>query len=161
MLVVADSSPLNFLVRLGYADSLPKLFEEVAIPPQVAAELTRPETPKVVRDFITKPPAWLVVRAPSQIEVIPGLDPGEAAAINLALELKAALLLIDERDGRKAARRRNIPVTGTIGVLERAAENGLLNLREAFLRLKEQPDFWIQPNYLDERLAIFERQRGI
>lgn len=145
MLVVADSSPLNFLVRLGYAGFLPILFREVVIPPQVATELSEPSTPRAVREFVAKPASWLVIRAPERIEPITGIDPGEAAAISLALELKAALLLIDERDGRKAARKRNLPVTETIGVLERAAEMGLVPLALAFSRLKEQSDFRIRP----------------
>jgi predicted nucleic acid-binding protein len=59
MLVVADSSPLNVLVVVGYADILPKLFQAVVIPPQVAGELSHPRTPAAVREFIASPPSWL------------------------------------------------------------------------------------------------------
>ena len=159
MLVVADSSPLNFIIRLGYVDSLPRLFEAVVIPPQVAEELSQPRTPKAVRDFMARPPAWLTIRSPMHIETILGIDPGEAAAISLARELKADLLLVDDREGRNAAAKRNIPVTGTIGVIERAAHRGLLDLPEAFRRLKEQPDFWVDHKLLDQRLALFLRQK--
>ena len=159
MLVVADSSPLNFIIRLGNVDSLPRLFEAVAIPPQVAEELSHMRTPKAVRDFMVRLPQWLTIRSPMHIETIPGVDPGEAAAISLARELKADLLLIDDREGRKAAVKRHIPVTGTIGVLERAAQAGLLDLPEAFHGLKEQPDFWVDHKLLDQRLALFLRQK--
>ncbi|HVA50702.1 MAG TPA: DUF3368 domain-containing protein [Pirellulales bacterium] len=70
------------------------------------------------------------------------------------MELKADLLLIDDSQGRKAAASRQIPFTGTIGVLELAADRGLLNLRDAFERVK-QTDFWISPDLLDERLKLW------
>lgn len=52
------------------------------------------------------------------------LDPGEAEAIALALELQADLILIDERDGRSAAERAGLRVTGVLGVLLRAKSHG-------------------------------------
>ena len=45
------------------------------------------------------------------------LDAGEAEAISLALELKADILLIDEKEGRKIAKRYALPVTGVLGML--------------------------------------------
>ena len=153
MLVVADSSPLIVLINIGQIDVLPKLFGEVIIPFEVSAELQQPNRPQAVRDLIASGPAWLLERAPSTIEPIPSLHAGELAAICLAQELKADLLLIDEVSGRRAAIDRHIPVTGTIGVLELAADEGLLDLREAFARVKET-DFWISQELLDERLKV-------
>jgi hypothetical protein len=54
-----------------------------------------------------------------------GPDPGEAAAISLAAELGAALL-IDELDGRREAQARGLTVIGAVGILERAADVGLI-----------------------------------
>lgn len=81
------------------------------------------------------------------------LHPGELAAISLAQELKADLLLIDESRGRQAAADRQIPFTGTIGVLELAADEKLLDLRDAFERVKKT-DFWISHELLEERLKL-------
>lgn len=63
------------------------------------------------------------------------LDPGERAAIALAEERGAHFLLMDERAGVIVARTRGLVTTGTLGVLDRAAAMGLVNLREAFERL--------------------------
>jgi predicted nucleic acid-binding protein len=52
MIVVADSSPLIVLVNIGHVQILPTLFQEVFIPPQIAAELADPKRPQGVRDFI-------------------------------------------------------------------------------------------------------------
>jgi len=65
--------------------------------------------------------------------------------------LKADLLLIDEARGRKAAADRHIPFAGMVGVLELAADQGLLDLQDAFARVKKT-DFWIAHDLLDDRL---------
>lgn len=160
MLVVADSSPLNFLIRLGFIDVLPALFGNVIIPNEVAEELTRLRTPEEVRRYIAAPPPWLRVQAPKRFEPIDKIHQGEAAAICLAIELGADLLLIDDAAWRRAARERAVAVAGTVGVLEKAADRGLVNLADAFARLKEQRDFWIDPRLLDDRLLRFRARHG-
>ncbi len=153
MIVVADSSPLIVLIEIGHVDLLPELFHEIIVPPQVLAETLQFRRRHVVHDFFAVAHAWLVERTPSTIEAIPALHAGELAAISLARELNAELLLIDEIAGRRAAADRHIPLTGTIGVLELAADRGLLDLRDAFERVK-RTDFWISPRLLDERLEL-------
>lgn len=161
MLVVADSSPLIAMVNIEQIGVLPSLFNEVAVPPEIVAELREPRRPASVRQFIASSPAWLQERRPVAIEAIPALHAGEIAAISLARELNADLLLIDELAGRKAATSRGIAIAGTVGVLELAAERGLLNLATAFARLKTT-DFWISHDLLDRRLQVFRlRQSGI
>lgn len=154
MLVVADSSPIIALINIGCVDVLPEIFERVAIPPQVAAELGDLKRPGEVRDFVAQLPAWLSIHVLRALEAIPGLHLAECEAINLASELRADLLLIDERDGRRAAGVRKLAFTGTIGVLERAATHGLIDLKDAFDRLKET-DFWVSPKLLDLRLQKY------
>jgi predicted nucleic acid-binding protein len=154
MLVVADSSPLIVLINIGHAGILPTLFGQVFVPPEVFAELRAPVRPVQVSSFVNPSPVWLIERAPVTVENIPLLHAGELAAISLARELKADLLLIDEQRGRKAAAERHVAITGTIGVLELGAHRGLLDLGTAFAAIK-QTDFWISPKLLDERLKRF------
>src|SRR5262249_50788128 len=91
---------------------------------------------------------------------IAGLHAGEAAAISLAREVLASRLIIDESRGRRAAVERSLQVIGTIGVLEAAAEMGLIELEQAFEQVK-QTDFWLAPTFLDEPLARFRgRERA-
>lgn len=159
MLVVADSSPFIVLINIACIDVLPILFSKVLIPPEVSAELAQFNRPQSVREFIAAPPHWLTEKAPSTVEPIPTLHAGEVSAISLALEVHADLLLIDEILGRKAAVVRGIPIAGTIGVIEQAAEQNLLDLKDTFARIK-QTDFWISSELLDERLRLFiERTR--
>jgi predicted nucleic acid-binding protein len=159
MLVVADSSPLIVLIKIEHVEVLPTLFGTVVIPPEVAAELRRGNRPREVRDFIASPPSWLLQRSPAAIESIPKLHQGELAAISLARELRADLLLIDDRNGRRAAANRHIAVTGTIGVLELSAGRNLIDLRDAFERVKKT-DFWVAHDLLDKRLSNFNSGPG-
>jgi predicted nucleic acid-binding protein len=155
MIVIADSSPLIALVNIGQIDLLPKLFGGVVIPPEVAAELDVSNRPQAVRDLMASRPPWLTVQSATRIEPIQSLHAGECAAISLARDLNADLILIDEVRGRREAVKRGFRITGTVGVLELAASRGWLNLRDAFNRLK-QIDFWISHELLDERLMRLE-----
>jgi predicted nucleic acid-binding protein len=158
MIVVADTSPLIVLINLGHVEILPRLFGQV-VPPEVMEELRHERGAASVRDLACSPPSWLVERAPRHGGVIERLDKGESAAINLALELGADLLLIEEALGRKAAIERRVVIAGTIGVLEMGAHAGLLDLADAFERLL-RTDFWITKEFLDARLAAFRRERS-
>lgn len=135
-LVVSDNSPLNVLIRIECEDILPKLFERVFVPPEVADEMAHPAAPDSVREFILHPPTWLFIQSPKQLLSLPGLDPGEAAAISLANEVKAPLL-IDERNGRKAAKEIGVEVIGAVGALERAADLRLIpDLAAVYKRIR-------------------------
>jgi predicted nucleic acid-binding protein len=70
------------------------------------------------------------------------LGQGEWEAIALAQELKAELLLIDDREGRREARRRLLPVTGTLGILDKGAERGLIDLPAVLTKL-QQTNFYL------------------
>ncbi len=139
MIVVADSSPLNYLVLIGEGDLLHRLYGRVLIPQGVLSELQHPGTPSAVVEWVKRRPAWLEVR---QVAVLPEetrgeLDVGEREAIALAEEYRPdVLLLMDEETGRLEARRRNIRTTGTLGVLADAAARGLVDLRAAIDRLR-------------------------
>ena len=61
--IVSDATPLNYLVEIGAADVLPQLYGRVIIPPAVRAELNHAKTPKAVREWLSKSPAWLGVSA--------------------------------------------------------------------------------------------------
>jgi predicted nucleic acid-binding protein len=138
MLVVADTSPINYLVLLEQTAVLPALYTRVLLPPAVVTELQDLEAPEEVRAWVANLPAWCEVRGPAPLgeaETLAHLGAGEREAILLAQELQADVLLIDEEEGRQAARSRALTVTGTLGVLERAAERGLLDLPSTLARL--------------------------
>jgi predicted nucleic acid-binding protein len=138
--VIADTSPLNYLLLIGEVAVLPALYRQVAIPREVMTELSDAAAPPSVSSWVLTPPNWLIVRSTGAVHEDPTLqqlDPSERAAILLAQEEPDVLLSIDETAGRTEATRRGIPNTGTLGVLRVAAIRQLLDLPIALKRLTE------------------------
>jgi|SRR5271163_3794762 len=160
--VVADATPLHYLILIGAVEVLPRIFERVHIPIEVREELTCEATPPVVRTWMKDVPGWLEVfgtrAAASQDAALRELDLGERAAILLAESIGADLLLIDERAGALLAQRRGLAVTGTLGILDLASRAGLLRLREAFMQLRKT-NFRYPPSLM-EMLLEEERKRS-
>ena len=139
-MVVADTSPLHYLVLVQVVEILPPLFRQVLIPEEVHHELLQEKTPPAVRSWITDRPSWLeVVRIDWSVpRVIPDLDAGEAAAILLAEQQGPnTFLLMDDAKGRREATKRGLASTGTLGVLRAGSRAGLLRLREVNATLIE------------------------
>jgi len=164
MIVVADTSPLNYLLQIGCESLLPALYGRVLMPPAVSAELNDPSTPPLVRQWITQAPDWLEIRiivsAPDS--ELSFLGEGEQQAIQLALERHADLLLIDDRRGRAEADRRGIATTGTLGVLLTSARRGLVDAEASYHRLMRETNFranaMVEESFL-RRLREIERSR--
>jgi predicted nucleic acid-binding protein len=159
-LVVADASPLHYLVLLRQHDLLRQLFDAVVIPPKVVEELSQPSTPPEVRAWMRNPPAWLSVDDRPLGERIPNLDPGEADAIALALALHAEVLLIDEHRGRTEARRLGLQPLGVVGVLEQASNMDLVDLAAVLKQLVTATNFRITNRVVEEVLARDEERRS-
>jgi predicted nucleic acid-binding protein len=155
MIVVADTSPINYLVLIKEIDLLPTLFGHVLLPQGVFQELTHPKSPAEVIDWISRPNAWLEVRMVTTVASpqLMQLDAGEREAIQLALETGADALLMDETEGRQIAESLRLQVRGTLGILERAAKLNLIDFRAALARL-DQTSFRISPSV---REAFFRR----
>ncbi len=120
MVVISDTSPLTALLLADQAELLRALFTRVVIPPAVQRELLCAHT---------QLPAWIEVISPCHIPASitdGGLDAGETEAIALALELHPDTLLMDERLGRRLALKHGLPVTGLLGFLVLAKQQGLV-----------------------------------
>ncbi len=138
MIVVSDTSPINYLLLIRQIDLLPRLFQQIIIPDVVRDEMLDPDAPLVLQQWIANPPPWLEIRAVSVTDgSLSALDPGEQAAITLAQTLPADLLIIDERLGRQTASKLEIPLIGTIGILDDAASQGWIDLADAITRLQQ------------------------
>ena len=158
--IVADTTPLNYLVLIDAVAVLPRLYGRVLVPPSVLAELSDPHAPAQVRNWATQSHTWVDVvslMAPANASLTP-LDAGEQDAIALATEQHASLLLMDERDGVIAARARNLKVIGTLAVLDTAAAHGWLDLPTMFTRLR-QTTFRSPHRLMDTMLEQDARRR--
>lgn len=152
MIVVADTSPINYLLLINQIDLLPRLFQHIIIPNVVRDEMLDPDAPSVLQQWIVNPPSWLSVQTVPVIDTtLSNLDLGEQGAITLAQTLSADLLIIDERLGRRIAEEREIAIIGTLGILDDAAAQGLVNLGEAISQL-EQTNFRISRRIIETLL---------
>jgi predicted nucleic acid-binding protein len=119
MIVISNTSPISNLAAIGHLELLQQLYSNIIIPPAVYQELI---------DSGDTDPATLAVQTQSWIQTQPvsdrvlletlqsNLDPGEAEAITLAVEIHADRLIIDERRGRNEAIRLGLQVTGLLGI---------------------------------------------
>ena len=152
MIVVSDTSPINYLLLINQVDLLPRLFERIIIPEAVSEEMLASGSPLTVQKWIKNSPPWLEIQAVFTLDSsLSRLDLGEQAAITLAQTLPADLLLIDERLGRKEANERSIPIIGTLGILDEAARQGWIDLRETIAQL-QQTNFRISPRLIQTLL---------
>jgi predicted nucleic acid-binding protein len=136
-LLVADAGPLHYLVQIGAVEVMPALAGRVLLPEAVWRELREPAAAPVVREWAASLPPWVELR---QSPVATGFSPQLSAAdhdcIGLALETQA-MLLMDDRRGRRAAGELGVRTIGTLGILEAASAKGLLPLADAIRRLRQ------------------------
>ena len=138
MIVVADTSPLNYLILLGHTGVLANLYGRVAIPHAVREEMLAAGAPSVVRAWAANLPEWVELISAIRIDsTLPlELGAGEREAISLAIELQADVVLIDDYPARIAAEERGLPVTGCLTVLLRASRRGYLDFDGTLIQLK-------------------------
>ena len=142
--VVSDSTCLIGLERIGELNILPALFDPIMIPPEVE------------REFGSKF-SWLQLENLTGSLLVAALrltvDAGEAEAIALASE-KNCLLISDDKQARAAAKRLGVAVIGTVGVLVRAKQNGVVTAIKPILDDLELNSFFISQALREEALKL-------
>lgn len=135
-LVVVNTTPIITLSAVRQLDLLRHLYGEVLIPEAVRVELLAGGGRRIGAAELAERP-WirpLALRDPGRADLLlADLDRGEAEVIALAQELQAGLVIIDERLARRHAERLNLPLTGTLGVLLRAKNAGLISRLEPLI----------------------------
>jgi uncharacterized protein len=147
VIVVADTSVLINLCRVGQGGLFESLFREVVIPPEVAAEFLA-LTVASPRFSGLRMPAGIREQSPSTIlpavRAAQGLDVGEAMALSLAVEIRADAVLIDERRGHEIAVQLGLRTIGILGILLSAKAAGLIpRIAPVVEMLERDAGFWI------------------
>ena len=142
---VTNSTCLIGLERIGRLDLLPQVFDTVFAPPTVVAEVRSPLT-------------WLTVQTVENSAFVAALktqmDEGEAEAIALAVELDNVILILDDKKARRVAQQIGLKVIGTVGMLLRAKNQGVITEIKPLLTELVQVDFRITNAIIQEALRL-------
>lgn len=153
--VIVNNTPLSALWSIGHLELLRDLYGEILIPQAVYEEFLAKETTK--RQTFLRNAAWIKSTAltnPRQALVYVGLDRGEAEVLALADELSARLIVIDERRGRRYAKRLGLPLTGTLGILLAAKDKGLIPSVTPLIDELLEKGLYLSPEIVSKSLEI-------
>jgi predicted nucleic acid-binding protein len=153
---VSDTSTVSNLALIGRLDLLARLHGTVIIPPAVHEELMRLrqaaarlaiEAALAEGRLRIEPPTSVVGSAPQ-------LHAGESECLALAMDSLPTLLLMDEAEGRRVARRHGIALSGVVGVLIAARRRDWIpSLKAELLALRTTARFFIAPSLFEQALA--------
>jgi len=156
---VSDSSPLIHLAKIEALELISRLYSRILIPPAVWREVVEESDgrPGAVEMEKAVAAGWMVKQAAKNETLVVALrqtlDNGEAEAVALATELHPESVLLDDKLARQMARRLGVVVTGTIGVLLRAKQLGLIvELRPLIARLQSEGGYYIDPGLIEKAL---------
>jgi predicted nucleic acid-binding protein len=161
MKIISNTGPIIGLAKINLLFLLNQIASEVLIPPMVHRELMGkigPETARIdkaLRDFLKV--ADLKPLNPAVEKEVSDLDEGEREVIGLASTTSGQVLIVmDDRAGREAAAKLNIPVSGLMGILLLAKEKGIVKKIGPLLLELRDKGYWLS----DEVVQTAKRLAG-
>jgi predicted nucleic acid-binding protein len=156
-IVISDTSPIRALAHLDLLPILQQLFESVFVPPAVEQELLHP--PRGLPVVAVRDLEFVQIRSPQDVETVErlleDLDPGEAEAIALGLEIGVFAILLDESAGRAMAKQLGLWPIGVLGLLVRAKQRGLVGAVAPLIdQLVAELSFFISNSLRSEILLL-------
>lgn len=148
MLVVSDTTALTTLLKCGEESVLQQLFGSLVVPEAVWSELIR------FHPFLPSFVSMRKLDAPEQrLEGTETLGRGEAEALKLATQIRADLVLTDDKQARRAAMALGIPVSGTLGILVLAKRRGCVkDVRLLIEKLEAKGNLYLSESVKAEAL---------
>jgi predicted nucleic acid-binding protein len=141
--IIADTSCLILLHKIGEFSLLQKLFGQITI------------TSEIEKEFGLKLPEWVIIKNSSNQNykniIKASVDTGEASAIALALEEPGSLLILDDLKARKLAASLNLQYTGTLGILVEGKLSGHLNSIKPLIAKIRLTNFHL-PDALEQKI---------
>jgi predicted nucleic acid-binding protein len=155
---ISNTSPLLYLHLTKQLDLLPHLYGTVYVPPAVEVELQAGAERGVDVPHVDALP-WVQIMplaSASSIPIVMDLGRGEAEVIALGLEHPDSRLILDDTLGRRIARLHKLRITGTVGVVVKAKQAGLLPAVAPILFALQEAGLWLSDALVTEVL----RQAG-
>lgn len=142
--VIADTSCLILLDKIGELGLLQSLFQRVTITEEIADE------------FGQRLPDWFTVRSVGKINFqhTLDLDIGEASAITLALELDSVLLVLDDYKARKVAQKAGLDITGTLRLFLKAKSLNIIGSVRPLLEKIQLTNFRYSQKVFEQILQL-------
>lgn len=144
-IVISNTTPIVTLLGIGKLEVLKDLYGEIIVPEMVAKEIEQGKGKLFYTDL--KKIDWIKIQAIQDKALyqylLDDLDEGEAAVIALAQELNAKVLLIDEKLARQQAQLQGFTCIGTLGLLLKAKEKGIIATLKPLLMQMQANGIWL------------------
>jgi len=153
--IIINNTPLVALWSLDRLDLLRDLFGVVWLPTAVESEFLAVDP--VARQQALVGADWLQTVSLAETRhalTYTGLDRGEAEVLAVAVEHEARLVIMDERKGRRYAHRLGLPLTGTLGVLLLAKEEGLVTAAGPLIQQLLDQGLYFSPELVGRALTL-------
>lgn len=141
--VIADTSCLILLDKINELHLLHQLFLTIVI------------TEEIANEFGEELPDWVkVINISNKHHQTLELDPGEASAILLSMEVENALIILDDKKARKTAKRLNLTYTGSLGIFLKAKQENLIPSILSVLEKVQTTNFRFSEQVFNEILTL-------
>lgn len=148
--VIADTTCFILLSKINRLSLLQQLFKSITTTNIIAKEFGKPLPDWVIIEEINDPHYLDILK----LEV----DEGEASAITLSYEFDKSLLILDDLKARKVAKKLNLNFTGTLGIILKAKEVGLLNAIKPILEEIQLTNFRLSDEIFYKILLIAKEE---
>ncbi len=147
--IISNTTPILSLLKINKLDLLKRLYGKVTIPNAVFQEIENGKEKQYYQDLTLL--SWIEIaeiKNPDSRAFFTDLDSGEAEVLILAKEQNADLVVMDEILGRRFAKQLEFNLTGTIGVLLKAKEKGLIKSVSELLTELTEKGTWLNPKLI-------------
>ncbi len=144
--VISDTSTLIIFQKIAEFEVLKEVYVELFT------------TPEIAKEFGEELPDWIKIQSAVdrkyQNFLCTQVDEGEASAIALATDFTDVLLLLDDLKARRLASQLNFKITGTLGVIHKAKQMGIIDKVKPIIDKLMLTDFRIAENIVEEILKL-------
>ena len=155
-ITIVNTSPLFYLHRLGLLGLFNELYGHITVPEAVEKELKEGQAQGEDVPLLTSY-RWIGIRSvsmPRYLRLIADLGPGESEVLALATNHPLALVVLDDKLGRRIAEMQGFRLTGTAGVLLRAKRKGLVPALKPVIEKLLDLDFRLKPDLVKATLEL-------
>ena len=153
--IITNTTPILSLLKIDKLDLLKELYGKVTVPNAVYQEIEKGKHKPYYQDL--KQVDWIKIehiKNPDSLTYFVDLDKGEAEVLILAKEQKVDLVILDEIMGRRYAKQLGLNLTGTLGVLLKAKENGIINSIQEILTELTEKGTWLNPKLIKKVIDL-------